>query len=263
MKRRPDSRDWLPLSRAGGPASAGEPTGEAFRPQWIDFERGIRVGNLQPHERITQILKHHLERRYGTPFVIDRWGRGVYWQWICWLPKANRQAKPLSHGVNFGCAKLFIAVDRGRRLFQSGLQVERGCAVGPPDYPGNLLQADWDWHRFLAECRKGSILEAELGRLIGREGFLAEIGDFELDRVFDRSSFRSAAQLRSAARRLPADRWAGFQLYYPMPEAEVRGCAGHELVRAIEAVFAEVVPAMNRCLQVPLETASADPLHGG
>jgi hypothetical protein len=38
------------------------------------------VSNLEPHERITQILKYGLEERYATPFVTDRWGRGVFWQ---------------------------------------------------------------------------------------------------------------------------------------------------------------------------------------
>ena len=93
MKRRSSAEHWLPLAKAGGRA-AELPTGEAFRREWIDFERGIRVGNLEPHERITQILKFHLEQRYQTSFVMDRWGRGVYWQWICWLPRANREAKP-------------------------------------------------------------------------------------------------------------------------------------------------------------------------
>ena len=73
------AKDLLP--RAKSSAGAAElPTGEAFRPEWIDFEHGIRVGNLEPHERITQILKFHLESRHRTPFVTDRWGRGVYWQ---------------------------------------------------------------------------------------------------------------------------------------------------------------------------------------
>ena len=107
------------------------PTGEAFRPEWIDFEHGIRVGNLEPHERITQILKFQLESRHRTPFVTDRWGRGVYWQWICWLPRTNRLAKPLSSKVNFSCAKLFISADGDRKVFKSGLQVERGYVSGP------------------------------------------------------------------------------------------------------------------------------------
>jgi len=77
--RRDSAKDWLPRgkSNAGTPEM---PTGEAFRPEWIDFEHGIRVGNLEPHERITQILKFQLESRHRTPFVTDRWGRGVYWQ---------------------------------------------------------------------------------------------------------------------------------------------------------------------------------------
>jgi hypothetical protein len=125
MKRRPTQKDWLPLSRPQK-AAAEPPTGEAFRVEWIDFDRGIRVGNLEPHERITQILKHGLEQRHGTAFVTDRWGRGVFRQWICWVPRADRDAKQISHDVNFGCAKLFIFVDREAAVFQSGLQVERG-----------------------------------------------------------------------------------------------------------------------------------------
>jgi hypothetical protein len=64
MKRRATQKDWLPLAKSEKTA-AELPTGEAFRVAWIDFEKGIRVGNLQPHERITQILKYGLETRYG------------------------------------------------------------------------------------------------------------------------------------------------------------------------------------------------------
>ena len=252
VKRRAGSRDWLPLSKNPN-AKGGEPTGEAFRTEWIDFERGIRVGNLEPHERITQILKHHLEGAYGTPFVIDRWGRGVYWQWICWLPRANRQVKPFSHSVNFGCAKLFISVDRKQKIFQSGLQVERGHLSGPAEYPGNFLGEDWDWHRLIHESRKNSILDDELHRLILKEGFTAEIGDWEKNEVFTEGNFSSAVQIRNAAKSLAGDRWGGFQLYYPMPVSEVKECSGYELVKATQAVFGEVIPAMNRCMQVKLE----------
>ena len=79
MKKRPTVKDWLPLSR-GAPGAAEVPTGEAFKPAWIDFEKGIRVGNLEPHELITQILKHRLEEAWTSPFVTDGWGRGGYWQ---------------------------------------------------------------------------------------------------------------------------------------------------------------------------------------
>ena len=79
MKKRPSQEDWLPLSRPQKGA-AELPTGAAFRREWIDFEHGIRVRNLQPRERITQILKYGLEQRHAVKFVTDRWGRGVYWQ---------------------------------------------------------------------------------------------------------------------------------------------------------------------------------------
>jgi hypothetical protein len=251
MTQARDIANWLPLSR-GGRVAPGEPTGEAFRTEWIDFQRGIRVGNLEPHERITQILKHHLQLRYATPFITDRWGRGVYWQWICWLPRANRQAKPLSSAFNFGCAKLFIAADRQAQVFQSGLQIERGYLSRSSPYPGNNLAEDWDWNRLIAASRKDGPLDKELRRLVLEEGFVAEIGDFQKNLVLDRSSFRSAAQLRSAGRRIPGGGWGGFQLYYPMPAKEVRACSGYELVKAILGAFVETVPLMNLCMQVPL-----------
>ena len=43
---------WSAVRPAGGEA----PTGEAFRTEWIDFAKGIRVGHLEPHERITRII---------------------------------------------------------------------------------------------------------------------------------------------------------------------------------------------------------------
>ena len=77
----------------------------AFRPEFLDFQRGIHVGNLHDDERITQILKLALEARYGQPFVTERWGRGVYWKWIGYLPRANRLAKPISSDVSFWLLK--------------------------------------------------------------------------------------------------------------------------------------------------------------
>jgi len=261
MKRRVRAADLLPLA-GKAKLAAGIPTGEAFRPEWIDFERGIRVGNLEPHERITQILKYHLESRFATPFVTDRWGRGVYWQWICWLPKANRQAKPQSSAYNFGCAKLFIGQDRDHHVFQAGLQVERGFAAGSSDYPGNRLQPDWDWHRLVRGFRKASGLEAELERLLRKEGFVAELGDWECNARYDAANYKSVAQLKAAVNRQPKDHWVGFQLYYPMPERELRASSGYELVSAVLAAFLEVVPAMNACMQVPLQPQEPSPRLG-
>ncbi len=261
MNKRAGRKDLLPLSKAAKVAP-GLPTGEAFRPEWIDFEHGFRVGNLEPHERITQILKYRLEQLYGTGFVTDRWGRGVYWQWICWLPRANRQAKPLSSAYNFGCAKLFIGLDREKRIFQFGLQVERGY-LSSPAYEGNSLQKDWDWHRLVRGFREGSPLAAELERLIRREGFTAELGDWEGNVVFDSRTYPGPAALAAAARRQPRGRWVGFQLYYPMPERELASSGGYEVVGAVTAGFQEVVPAMNLCMQVPLEPRERLPRLGG
>jgi len=263
MKRTPTTRDWLPLSRSS--RVAGEvPTGAAFRPEWIDFEHGIRVGNLEPHERITQILKHGLEQRYRVGFVTDRWGRGVYWQWICWLPRPNREAKPLSSGTNFGCAKLFISLmDREDRVFQCGLGVERGFVSGRPSIPGILLKKDWDWHRLMEQCAKGTELDEIMGRLIRKDGFHATVTGPRGTARFDAGSFTSARQIRDAAKRAPASQWAGFNLFYPMPESEVRATRGYDLVQAILGAFHEVVPAMNQCLQVPLEGGTEDGLRPG
>lgn len=255
MRRGPSGKDVLPLSRPGK-VSAGEPTGEAFRTEWIDFDHGIRVGHLEPHERITQILKHRLEGAYRIPFVTDRWGRGTYWQWICWLSRPNREAKPLSRAVNFGCSKFFIMADRGAREFQCGLQVERGFTDAASAVPGCVLAKDWDWHRLLAQCAAGTELDRELRRLVLREGFTVQIGDWRKPAVFAKPGFTCAAQLRAAARGLRRDRWAGFALYYRMTEKDLCATDGYGLVQAVCGVFGETAAAMNLCMQVPLEVSS-------
>ena len=250
MGKKPTQKDWLPLSKPQKGASE-LPTGEAFRPAWIDFEHGIRVGNLEPHERITQILKYGLEQRYGTPFVTDRWGRGVFWQWICWLPRSNREAKPISHDVNFGCAKFFITVDRDEAVFKAGLQVERGSIGQVSEIPGTL-QKDWDWNRLLKQCRDGTVLDREMARLVGREGFTVRlIGGMTIS--FISSNWESSLHVRQAARKAPPDSWEGFQLFYPMSASEVHSCTGLELTRAILGVFGEVTEAMNQCMQIKLQ----------
>jgi hypothetical protein len=139
---------------------------------------------------------------------------------------------------------------RARRA--SSPPIERGYAEGPAAYPGCLLQRDWDWHRFVRACARGTPLERELRRLLVREGFVAEVGDWEANAVFTGRNFRAADQIRAAVRRCPRREWVGFQLYYPMPDLELRRCTGLEVVKAIGAVFAEVVPTMNACMQVPL-----------
>ena len=63
------------------------PAGAAFPAECLDFERGIRVGNLKPKERITQILKGSLEADFRQTFTTVRWGRGVHGLWIGFFPK--------------------------------------------------------------------------------------------------------------------------------------------------------------------------------
>lgn len=250
-KRPSFAKEWLRRGESG--AGAAElPTGEAFRPEWIDFAHGIRVGNLEPHERITQILKFHLESRHGTPFVTDRWGRGVYWQWICWLPRANRDAKRVSHHVNFSCAKLFISADGDRRVFKSGLQVERGYVSGPEAERPWGLREDFDWHRLVKQCRAGTVFDRELRRLVQREGFIATVIGEQASGEWTERNFSSTTRMRAALQRCLPQRWAGFQLYYPMPESELRACTGYELIQAVIGVFEEVLPSMNCCMDVRL-----------
>jgi len=232
------------------------PVAIGFRPEFLDFRRGIRVGNLEDHERITRILKLELEGRYGQPFVTERWGRGVYWQWIGYLPRANRAAKPLSSRVSFGCSKFFLSVDTDEQLFKCGFQVERGYVKAPRAYPDCRLRPDWDWHRLIAALKPRGAMERELKRLVRREGFMLRVGSWELDPVFfSKANLPSALQLRRYLRAAPKAHWAGLQVYYPMRERDVKTSTGADLIDAMLAVFREVTPAMNLCMQVQLPLA--------
>jgi len=225
----------------------------AFRPDYLDFRRGIHVGNLEDNERITRILKLALESRYAEPFVTERWGRGVYWQWIGYLPRANREAMPFSSHVSFGCSKFFISVDTEEKLFKCGMQVERGYVKAPRGYRECQLQSDWDWHRLLRSLRPRSPLERELKRLVLREGFRVHGGSWETEAAcFSRDNFPSMHKLRGLLAAAPLAQWAGFQLYYPMTESEVRASTGLDLVESMLAIFGEVTPVMNLCMKVQL-----------
>ncbi|NWG12432.1 MAG: hypothetical protein HXY20_02725 [Acidobacteria bacterium] len=229
------------------PASIG------FRPEFLDFDRGIRVGNLKDHERITRILKLALEAGCGEPFVTERWGRGVFWRWIGFLPRANRTAMPLSSHVSFGCSKFFVAVDTEERVFQCGMQVERGYVRAPREYHQCRLAADWDWHRLVRQLRSGSPMEKHLRRLVLREGFLCHAGSWEEERCrIAKKSFPAMAALRRTLDAAPARHWAGFQIYYPFSEEEVGASTGPDLIEAMLAVFRELTPVMNLCMHVKI-----------
>lgn len=228
-------------------------TAIAFRPEFLDFDRGIRVGNLEDDERITRLLKCGLEHRFQQPFVTERWGRGVYWQWIGFLPRANRTAKPISSHVSFGCAKYFIGIDRGEKLFKCGLQVERGYLLAPKQYPQWELRSDWDWNRLVGALRPGGPMLDELERLALREGFLIHVGNREEDPAnFSRSNPPRTAGFRKVLTSAAGDRWAGLQVYYAMRKREVEQSTGLDLIESMLAIFAEVTPAMNLCMQINL-----------
>lgn len=228
------------------------PLRPAFRREFLDFERGIRMGGLEPNERITQVLKACLVARHDQPFLIDKWGRGRYWRWISWLPRADRDAKPRSSGYSFSCAKFFISLFPGDAVFKAGMQVER-AALRPGRGPADevRLADDWDWHRLLKGLRKGVPLADELHHLVSREGFTIRAGPFSNMAEFRGSKWGGVDAVRKACRAMPDREWGGFQLYYPTPEEEVRAMTGTDVVAAVLAVFDEVAPAMNRVMQGP------------
>jgi hypothetical protein len=69
----------------------------------------------------------------------------------------------------------------------------------------------------------------------------------------DRSNFSDMAKLKKVLTNAPPASWAGFQVYYPMSEKEVRASTGVDLIESMMAIFEEVTPAMNLCMQIRLE----------
>ena len=224
-----------------------------FLPEYLDFQKGIHVGNLDENQRITRILKLALEARYGESFVTERFGRGVYWQWIGFLPRANRDAKPISSKVSFGCSKFYLTMDVDEQLFKCGFSVERGMIEPPADFPKIQLKSDWDWHRLLRSLTPSGAMARELKRLVQREGFRVDAGNWGNRVTAGRSRFPGMASLKKALESAAPAEWAGFQVYYPMPEKEVKSSAGVDLIESMMAIFEEVTPAMNLCMQIELK----------
>src|SRR5262249_35285583 len=145
----------------------------------------------------------------------------VYWQWIGYLSRANRAAKPLSSHVSFACSKFFLMVDTEEKLFKCGLQVERGCVRRTPR-PGEFdLRSDWDWHRLMKSLHSKGTMDSELKRLVRREGFCLRIGTWSEPACFSRANWPGVPRLRHLLASITPDEWAGFQLYYPMREQQV------------------------------------------
>ncbi len=238
------------------------PSGAGFRPEFLDFDRGIHVGNLEENQRITRILKLGIEARYRQSFVTERYGRGVYWRWIGFLARANREAKPLSSGVSFGCSKFFISVEPEEKLFKCGLQVERGFLKAPRGGREWRLQEDWDWNRLLGALKTGGLVDRELARLL-KEGFSIFGGSWGSggETISARDAYPGARKLRKSLEKAPGNDWAGLQVFYPMTPEEVRGSAGPDLVDSMLAVFEEVRPLMNACSQIELELPRNAPVR--
>jgi hypothetical protein len=224
-----------------------------FKPEYLDFQKGIRVGNLDDNQRITRILKLALEFRFCQPFVTERFGRGVFWQWIGFLPRANRSAKPISSKVSFGCSKFYLTMDTDEKIFKCGFSVERGMVESPADFPKIELKPDWDWHRLLASLKPAGAMARELKRLVSREGFLVDAGGWGERKPLGKNNFPGTTILKKILEKAPGADWAGFQVYYPMSEKEVLNSTGIDLVESMMAIFEETAPAMNLCMQIRLE----------
>jgi hypothetical protein len=229
------------------------PVRPAFRREFLDFEQGIRMGGLEPHERITQIVKARLMEKHGQDLVIDKWGRGRFWQWICWTVRENRDSKPLSGGMSFASAKFFISLEREERTLDAGLQVERGRLKTGRRKPGEVYAAeDWDFYRLLAGLRKGTPLAEELDRLIRVEGFTANVGGtWEASRTFRGPKWRGVSAVRRACEVIPPEAWGWFQACYSTAEKELKEMDGAEIVATILAIFDEVTPLINLVMDRP------------
>jgi hypothetical protein len=159
----------------------------------------------------------------------------------------------LSSKVSFGCSKFYLTVDTDEKIFKCGFSVERGMIRPPADFPKIGLKDDWDWHRLLQSLKPSGIMERELKRLVLREGFRIEAGNWDTQVRATKSTFSGVAKIRKALQSAPPAEWAGFQLFYPMTQKEVQASSGVDLIESMLAIFEEVTPAMNVCMQIELK----------
>jgi hypothetical protein len=229
------------------------PVRPAFKREFLDFEHGIRMGGLEPHERITQIVKARLLEKHGRDLVIDKWGRGRYWQWICWIVRENRDSKPTSGGLSFASAKFFVSLERDDRTLEAGLQIERAHERAGRRKPNEIYAApDWDFYRLVENLRKGTALAAELDRLVRVEGFTARVGgSWEASHEFRGPRWGGPAAARKACLSIPPEAWGWFQVVYPTPEKELINMDGTDIIAAVLAIFDEVTPLMNLVMDRP------------
>jgi hypothetical protein len=72
---------------------------------------------------------------------------------------------------------------------------------------------------------------------------------------FSKENLPGVTKLRRLLNAAPKNHWAGFQLFYPMTEEDVRSATGVDLVESMLAVFREVTPLMNLTMQIDLVEA--------
>ena len=115
------------------------------------------------------------------------------------------------------------------------------------------LESDWHWHRLLAALKRKSAMERELKRLVLREGFMLYAGSWEEPAYFGRPDFPGMLKLRRVLEDAPKNRWTGFQA-----EREVQGSSGVDLVESMLAVFEEVTPVMNLCMELGFDVRRSE-----
>ena len=211
--------------------------------------RHSRRQSERTNERITRILKLALEARYGQPFVTERWGRGVYWQWIGYLAPRQSPAKPISSDVSFGCSKFSCrwipgtgrevrAADRAR-LRESPAPIPRpfrvAAGLGLAPAAGGAQAPERDGAGTQAAC------------VVKVSCCMPAVGEEEPVRIFG-SELPRRRELREALEGAPGTHWAGFQIFYPMNESEVQNATGLELVESVLAV-------------IPRSDSRHEPLH--
>jgi hypothetical protein len=98
----------------------------------------------------------------------------------------------------------------------------------------------------------------ELKRLVSREGFVVEAGGWHDREPLGKNNFPSMAKIKRILTQAPGEDWAGFQVYYPMSEKEVLSTSGVDLIESMMAIFEEVTPAMNLCMQIHLQSSAGE-----
>ncbi|MDP3981306.1 MAG: hypothetical protein Q8Q33_07840, partial [Chlamydiota bacterium] len=156
----------------------------AFQPSFIDFKKGIRVGHLDENARLSRILKNALHEIFGEVFLVDRWGRGVYWEYIWFTPQRSWKKKNIKGRGHFESAKFFVGLDSKLKEFRAGIHIESGYtrSVEEPRYQRN---DQWDWNRMMKTLKGNTHLHAILKQLINEEQFRLQIGFSEDRSIYD------------------------------------------------------------------------------